>query len=188
MEVAQGERRWAVTDHELMARLARGDTDALTELMRRHRDWAVAEAKRYLRDDALAEDMAQEAFARVYLARADYRECASFRTWLGTILRRLCVDQLRRARLAPVPSEKLPEWPAPSAEAEYLALERRTRLWNELAALPPTDAALLVEYALDGLSYRELAERHGLTVPQVKIRLHRLRRRLRAKERDDGWR
>ena len=54
-----------MTDHELMARLADGDTDELEELMRRHRAAAVEEARRLLRDDALAEDMAQEAFARV---------------------------------------------------------------------------------------------------------------------------
>lgn len=173
-----------MTDHELMARLAQGDTDALEELMRRHRSAAVEEARRLLRDDALAEDVAQEAFARVYLARDRYRPVYEFRTWLMTMVRNLCVDQLRRRKLGPVPVDVLPEKPSPSAESEYLALERRMRLWNQLAALSPTDAGLLTGYALEEMSYRELAERYGLSVPQVKIRLHRLRKRLRE-ERDD---
>ena len=174
-----------MTDHELMASLAQGDEEALAELMRRHRPAAVAEARRLLQDDALAEDMAQEAFARVYLARDRYRPTYEFRTWLLALVRNLCYDQLRRRKLAPLPVEALPERPFPSAESEYLALERRMRLWNQLAALCPVEEGLLIGYALEGLSYRELAEVFGLTVGQVKIRLHRLRKRLR-KERDEG--
>lgn len=174
-----------MTDHELMARLAMDDPDALEELMRRHRPTAVQEARRMLGDAALAEDVAQEAFARVYLARRQYRESFAFRTWLTAIVRNLCVDQIRRRKLSPVPSEALPEGSSPSAESEYLALERRMRLWNELAALSPVDAGLLTGYALEDRSYRELAARYGLSVPQVKIRLHRIRKRLRAKECDD---
>ena len=174
-----------MTDHELMARLIAGDADALEELMRRHRAAAVEEARRMLGDDALAEDMAQEAFARVYLARGQYRATYAFRTWLLALVRNLCVDQLRRRKIRPVPSDALPEQAVPSAESEYLAMEGRMRLWNELAALSPLDAGLLTGYALEGLSYRELAARHGLSAAQVKIRLHRIRKRLRAKERDD---
>ena len=175
----------AMTDHELMARLCAGDQDALAELMHRHRPAAVEEARHILRDAALAEDIAQEAFARVYLARAQYRPAFAFRTWLISIVRRLCVDQLRRSKRGPILADSLPETSSPSAESEYLAIERRMRLWDALAALSPLDEALLTGYALDGLSYRELAERHHLSVPQVKIRLHRIRKRLRAKERDD---
>lgn len=174
-----------MTDHELMARLAQGDAGALEELMRRHRPAAVEEARRLLRDDALAEDAAQEAFARVYLARGQYRATFAFRTWLMTIVRHLCVDQLRRRERDPVPSDELPERISPSAEEEYLALERRMRLWDRLSALSPVDADLLTGYALEGLSYRELAASHGLSTAQVKIRLHRLRKRLRDEEREE---
>lgn len=174
-----------MTDHELMARLAAGDGDAMEELMRRHRAFAVREARRLLGDDTLAEDMAQEAFARVYMARGQYRPTCAFRTWLLAVVRNLCVDQLRRRRLCPVPSDRLPEGTSPSAENEFLALESRMRLWNELAALSEADAGLLTGYALEGMSYRELADRDHLSMAQVKIRLHRIRKRLRAKERDD---
>lgn len=174
-----------MTDHELMARLADGDADALEELMNRYRAAAVKEARRMLGDDTLAEDMAQEAFARVYLARKRYRPTFEFQTWLMAMVRNLCIDQLRRRRLSPVPSDALPERPSPSAESEYMVAEGRMRLWNELAALSPMDQALLTGYALEGLNYRELAARHHLTVAQVKIRLHRIRKRLRSKERDE---
>ena len=175
-----------MTDHELMASLKLGDTTALEELIDRHRAAAVAYARLMLGDDGLAEDVAQEAFARVYLARQQYQASYTFRTWLMTMVRNLCIDQLRRLRRPPLPTDVLPELPVPSPESEYLALERRMRLWNDLRALSEEEQALLTGFALEQLSYRELARRHGLTTAQVKLRLHRLRKHLREKERDDS--
>lgn len=171
-------------DNELMARLARGDEDALTELIRRHRVWAAAQAKAILHDDSLAEDAAQEAFVRVYLLRDRYRPDFAFRTYLGVLVRRLAIDQLRRRKHQPTPAAYLPEALAESAEAAYLRDESRLRLWNELSALDGPDRALLIGFALEGCSYQELAQRQGLSLAQVRIRLHRIRKRLRQKERD----
>lgn len=169
-------------DNECMARLGRGDLSALEELIGRNRGDAEKYARSILHDDALAEDVVQEAFARVYLTRASYQPTFAFRTWLTALVRNLCIDQLRRQKRAPLPMEELPDRPVPSAEAEFLRSDRRMRLLSRLAGLPETDRELLTGYALDGLSYRELAERTGLSAAQVKIRLHRLRRKLRREE------
>lgn len=171
-------------DNALMARLALGDVQALEELIRRHRPAALRQAEGILQDAALAEDVTQEAFTRVYLLRHDYRPEFAFTTYLRVMVHNLCIDQLRRRKAAPVPMEQLPQGESASAEAAFLAREHRMRLWNELRALPPADQALLTGYALEGLSYRALARLHGLSVPQVKIRLHRIRKRL--KERDQA--
>ena len=172
-------------DNELMARLKMGDTDALALLIRRHRSWALARAEDMLHDGALAEDVVQEAFARVYLLRESYRPEFAFATWLGVLVRNLCIDQLRRRRLAPMPVEPLPETGSEdSAEAVFLRKEARLALLNELASLGDTDRALLTGFALEGESYQALERRTGLTLGQVKIRLHRIRRRLRDKERE----
>ena len=170
-------------DNQLMARLAAGDTAALEELILRHREAALHQARSILQDHALAEDMVQEAFARVYLLRHKYRPDFAFTTYLRVLVRNLCIDQLRRKRITPV--DDLPEGMAESAEAAYWRRERRVQLWNELRALDKTDQALLTGYALEGLTYRELSQRTGLSLPTVKIRLHRIRKRLRDKERDD---
>lgn len=172
-------------DNALMARLALGDTEALAELIRRHRAWAEGLADGLLHDHALAEDMVQEAFTRVYLLRQSYQPTFAFRTWLAVLVRRLCIDQLRRGGHAPVLMDDLPEGAAESAESLVLQNEKRLRLWAMIAALSDTDRALLEGYALDGLSYRELAKRYRLTTGQVKIRLHRIRRKLHDKERDE---
>ena len=84
-----------------------------------------------------------------------------------------------------MPVEPLPETGSEdSAEAVFLRKEARLALLNELASLGDTDRALLTGFALEGESYQALARRTGLTLGQVKIRLHRIRRRLRDKERE----
>lgn len=168
-------------DNQLMARLAQGDETALEELILRHRESALRQAQSILHDHALAEDMVQEAFARVYLARHKYRQDFAFTTYLAVLVRNLCIDQLRRRRIA---ASVPPEGETASAEAAYWQKERRMHLWNELRALDETDRTLLTGYALEGRTYRELAQLTGLSLPTVKIRLYRIRNRLR-KERDD---
>lgn len=172
-------------DNELMARLALGDENALAELIARHRTEALRLAEGMLRDTAAAEDVVQEAFTRVYLTRHSYQATFSFRTYLSVLVRHLCIDDLRRKKYAPLPTADIPEQETSSAEAMYLRREQRMRLWNELSALDETDRALLTGYALEGRSYQELSRRLGLSLPQVKIRLHRIRKRLRAKGRDE---
>lgn len=171
-------------DNQLMARLQRGDTDALTELVARHRAPAEQYAARLLGDAALAEDVVQEAFARVYVHRNVYQPTFTFRTWLLVLVRRLCIDQWRRQARAPMAMELLPDVPTPSAEeACFRRLEQRSLL-EAVAALEGVDRDLLTGFALEGLSYQQLAQRLHLTVGQVRLRLHRLRKRLREKERD----
>lgn len=169
-------------DNQLMARLAAEDCTALEELIDRHRGAALHQASQLLHDDALAEDMVQEAFARIYLLRHAYRADFAFATYLRVLVRNLCIDQLRRTRAMPM--AELPENTVDSAEAVYWQQEERMALWNALNRLPPADRVLLTGYALEGLSYRELAQRSGLSLANVKIRLHRIRKQLREKERD----
>lgn len=170
-------------DNALMARLAAGDPDALEELLRRHREAALRQAQSMLQDRTLAEDIVQEAFARIYLLRHSYRPDFAFTTFLRVMVRNLCIDQARRQKRSPMLLEQLPERECSSAEETYLARESRMQLWDQLRGLDEKDRLLLIGYALEGKSYRELARQHGLTLPQVKIRLHRIRKRL--KERDE---
>lgn len=169
-------------DNELMTRLALGDTDALVELMARHRQGAERMAEQLLHDHGEAQDVVQEAFARVYLLRQQYQPTFTFRTYLSVMVRRLCIDRLRRKRHAPLLPGALPEEEAASAESECLRRERRMHLWSAMEA---RDRALLEGFALAGMSYRELAARQGMTTAQVKIRLHRIRRRLKAMEEEE---
>lgn len=172
-------------DQQWMARLAKGDEEALEALIACYRIPAERYAREMLRDDALAQDAVQETFARIYLARERYLSDFTFRTYLYTLLRRVCIDMLRRGKHIPLPMEELPENLTRSAETsveqEVLRQEHRQSVLEEVANLPLLEQRLLLGYALEGKKYRQLARENGLTPGQVKIRLHRLRQRLKKR-------
>ena len=170
-----------VPDRELMERMKADDTGALEELILRWRERAESYAVSILHDPHLAEDAVLEAFARIYAARMEYEPRYAFSTYLYVIVRRICISELRRARHGPAlwGKETLPELPADSAEAEYIAKWERESRIGRLAELDEKDRRLLLGFSLEGKSTRELAEETGMTDGQVRIRLHRIRKRLR---------
>ena len=171
-------------DQALMERVRAGDTEALEALIGRWRERAEAYASGILHDAHLAEDCAQEAFARVYASRKEYNPRYAFSTWLYVILRRICISELRRLRRSPklLEAEELANWPADSAETEYLIRwEKNSRLMR-LAELNGQERLLLLGQTVGGKSTRELAQELGLTPGQVRIRLHRIRKRIRKGE------
>ncbi len=169
------------SDRELMERMKADDTDALEELILRWRERAESYAVSILHDSHLAEDAVMEAFARIYAARAEYETRYAFSTYLYVIVRRICVSELRRARRRPAlwGQEALPELPANSAEAEYITRWERENRIGRLAELDEKDRRLLLGFSLEGKSTRELAGETGMTEGQVRVRLHRIRKRLR---------
>lgn len=171
-------------DQQLMQRLKHSDENALALLIARHRPAAEQYAAELLHDHALAEDVVQEAFARVYLHRMAYQPTFTFRTWLMVLVRRLCIDQLRRQKRMPLLLERIPDIPTASAEEACLIRLERESLMEALARLDARDRALLVGFAMDGLSCKELAEKLHMSSAQVRVQLHRLRKRLRDRERD----
>ena len=71
----------------------------------------------------------QEAFSRIYAARASLDEDRSFPAYLYTIVKRICIDELRKQRRFPELPGDLPDPPVDSAEAEYIrGLERLNRV------------------------------------------------------------
>lgn len=171
------------SDSQLMARLCQGDDSALDQLIARHRGSAEQYARALVRDAGEAEDAVMDAFARVYLLRERYQPAFSFQAWLRVLVRSRCLDLLRRRARRPVPMDELPPGGlAESPEALALQREERLRIWRLLEELSDADQRLLLGYAVHGRSYRELAQALHLSLPQVRVRLHRIRRRLRRKE------
>ena len=91
--------RHDISDEALMVRYQRGDKGAFTALVRRHQGALYNFAFRQLRLQSAAEDVVQEAFVRVVQNAADFKHEARFTTWVYTITRNLCIDQLRKRAL-----------------------------------------------------------------------------------------
>src|SRR5438128_10293978 len=82
-----------------MVRFQRGDRSAFTSLVRRHQTPLYNFAYRQLRVQSVAEDVVQDAFVRVVQNAAEFKHEARFTTWLYTITRNLCIDQMRKRAL-----------------------------------------------------------------------------------------
>ena len=140
----------------------------------------------YLCDQSLAEDAVQEAFSRIYAVRADLDERRSFSAYLYTIVKRICIDELRRKKRYPSLPGDLPDPPVPSAETEYISRWDRLNRIHLLAELDETDRKLLTAFSLEGKSTKQIAGEMNLTDGQVRVRLHRIRKKMKKGMKDDA--
>jgi RNA polymerase sigma-70 factor, ECF subfamily len=160
----------------LVERARRGDEIAMADLVRLAAPTALAAARRVTGDAALAEDASQEAFLRAFRALDRYRPQSNFRAWIRTISIRCAIDLVRRRR----PESPLPDrQPAPgSEEARH---EDVDMLRAALAELSPLDREIMLAREVEGVPDRELARRFEITVTAVRVRMHRARKKIRAR-------
>ncbi len=140
-------------------------------------------AARLLGDAAEAEDVTQEAFARLWRTYALAPPTGSVRAWLYRTARNLCLDRMRRrGRLTALPEDpdRMPADPAPDAEAQRQAGDRRDALQAALDGLPERQKAAILLVHFQGLSGREAARAMELGEEALESLLARGRRGLRA--------
>src|SRR6267154_4860933 len=95
-------------DAALMLRVKQGDTDAFAQLVDKYKQPVMNVVYRMLRDATEAEDLAQTVFVQVYKSAHRYRISAKFSTWLFTITRNLCLNEIRRRSRHPADSMDAP--------------------------------------------------------------------------------
>ena len=169
-------------DTELMTRLAAGDMEALGDLARRHQDRVLSLSYRVLGDWHRAEDVAQEAFLRVYRAAKRYKPKAKFTTWLYRIVVNLCLDERRKQSKTAAALEDA--GPAVLAESGSNAVERKEVVGlvkTAVAELPERQRLVVILHRYDGLSHSEISEVTGWTQSAVESLLVRAYANLREK-------
>ena len=167
-------------DHDLMARVARGDERAFHVLARRHAADALGLARRILGSEALAEEIVQDALLRVWRVAPRWRPQAAFRTWLYRVVINLCLNAKRRPAELPLGAAGDPADPAPDAVAGLETRERDRRLAAAIDALPARQRAAIVLTYQEGLSNAEAASVLDTSVSGIETLLVRAKRALRA--------
>ena len=161
------------TDASLLQAIARGRTDAFTDLVRRYDRRFYAIARRMLGRDADAEDAVQLTFLHVLERAGAYDPAWKGSTWLYRVLTNVCIDAWRRRRLdEPVAATRVAAVHAPRT-AERIDVERA------LARLPAEARIILLCCYVGGLSYGEIARVRGISVNTVKTQLGRAKRQMR---------
>jgi RNA polymerase sigma-70 factor (ECF subfamily) len=152
-----------LTDEQLIALVARGENWALTEIYDRYTRLVFSLALNILNDRASAEEIVQQVFTKVWRNARDYRvERGKFSTWLMSICRHQCIDELRRRRVRPVTQpgneELLYELASdddPLQAVQYIF--ERARIHEALQQIP-AEQRIVIELAFwGGLTQREIA-------------------------------
>jgi RNA polymerase sigma-70 factor, ECF subfamily len=168
-----------MVSRELLDRCRRREPGAFEELVERTNRQVYTLAHRLIGDRHEAEDVAQEAYVRVYRSLDGFRGDARFETWLHRIVANVAMSHLRRrGRFGEVVAEE-PEQFAniPESAPEPDPVER-DEIKRALARLTPAQRAAVVLKDVYGFSCQEIGERMGLSEGAVKVRLHRARRQL----------
>jgi RNA polymerase sigma-70 factor (ECF subfamily) len=169
-----------IDDAALLARTANGETAAFGELMLRHLSPVLATARRIVRDEAEAEDIAQEAFLKLW-SGAETLESGEYgvRPWLRRVASNLAIDWLRKSKRFDV-TDDLPEQADQAAQLRNLeASEASSRVDAALASLPSRQRVAVSLFHFDELSQREVAALMELSEDALESLLARGRRKLR---------
>lgn len=159
--------------------LERGDLHAAADwLVRAHGRDVLHLCTAIVRDRGTAEDLAQDAFGKAFLALPEFRGDASARTWLLTIARHRCLDHLRRSARQPwsLGREDDVREPLVADSEEVLVsdlMARRADIREGLAVLSESERAMVLLRFAHGLSFDEIAESFGVKSGAVRMRVGR---------------
>lgn len=177
MREAQARQR---TDAELVKGALDGSEDAFAELVRRYQDLLYRHAERMSGSPDEAEDIVQLAFIKSYRNLATCQNPDHVSAWMFRIAANACKDHLKSRRGDGIAIDEVPGLAGDAGDPD-LELERmnlRSRIGSALRRLPVDQREAFVMKHVEGLSYQEMEELLGVSIPALKMRVHRAREEL----------
>jgi len=191
-------------DAALMLLVKQGDMGAFTQLVNKYKQPVMNVVYRMLRDATEAEDLAQNVFLQVHRSAHRYQVASKFSTWLFTITRNLCLNEIRRRSRHPADSIDIPHpehenqpWhqfedtKTFSPPEKMLQGELEEKIEVAIGQLPENQRLALALCRQDELSYEEIAKVLGCSISATKSLIHRgretLKQRLKPYLRTGVW-
>jgi len=183
-------------DAQLMLRVRDGDEHSFGILLEKHRNPVIHFVYRMVQDRAVAEELSQEVFLRVYRSRGTYEPTARFTTWLFRIATHLALNWLRDGRKerghqrldAPMKTEKDGDIPGrevpdrkPSAEQRMVYETRLQEIREAIALLPEKQRAAVLMHKYEEMDYSQISNVLECSESAVKSLLFRAYEALRAR-------
>ena len=185
------------SDAAIMLRVAEGDEASFNYLATKYHRPMIHFLYRMVGNQAVAEELAQEVFLRVYRARSSYRAEARFTTWLYRIATNLAVNHARDTRhersaqtvYLDQPDEETGTTPdvaddEPTAEQQLLRDERMAAIRRHVMALPERQRTAVLMHKYQGMDYRQIGDVLKLSESATKSLLFRAYQTLRDKLKD----
>jgi len=181
-------------DAALMLRAKDGDIRAFEQLVEKYKQPIVSLMFRMLHDLSEAEDLAQTVFVRVYQSASRYEVSAKFSTWIFTIARHVCLNEIRRRSRHPAQSiqSSLPDGDEPATRQfedqttftppqAILHKELEAKIQQALDQLPEKQRLAVLLCRQDELAYEQIARVLGLSLSATKSLIHRARETLKLR-------
>lgn len=186
-----------LSDAEIMLRVRDGEDAGYDILIGKYRKAIINFMFRMVRNQAVAEELAQEVFLRVYRSRATYRAEAKFTTWLYRIATNLGVNHARDTKYERAAQNVYLDQPDPetgttpdvadmtaSAEEELVRDERMRAIRKHVMALPERQRMAVLMHKYQGLDYKQIGEVLKLSESATKSLLFRAYQTLRERLKD----
>jgi len=178
-------------DAELMLRLKQGDCASFGVLLDKYRSPVIHFLYRMVQNQAVAEELAQEVFLRVYRSRSTYEPTARFTTWLFRIATHLALNTLRDSRGektreyldddgAELPARQISDR-RPTIEQHMLHEARLEEIRGAITALPAKQRAAVLMHKYEEMEYSQIARVLNCSESAVKSLLFRAYETLRAR-------
>lgn len=166
-------------DHQAIPLAAAGDQRAFGVLIGRYKHIVYTVARRVLRNDMDAEEVTQDTFVKAFKQLSGFQGSGKFSTWLYSIAYRTAISALRSRKEHLTSVEDLhASGREPAQEPALFTNDRKAILEWALSTLPADDAGLMTMFYLDELSVEEIVTVSGLGASNVKVKLHRSRKKL----------
>jgi RNA polymerase sigma-70 factor (ECF subfamily) len=175
---------WALDpDAVLMVQVCGGHEPSFETLLERHRGTVVSHLYRLVRDRAIAEELAQDVFLRVYRFRTRYQPEAKFTTWLFRITTNVALNWRRDTRREAAhlrldasthETRRIQVLDHnPRADQLLMAEHRAREIRDAIEALPPKQLAAVLMHKYEGMDYVQIAEVLDCSIPALKSLLFR---------------
>jgi RNA polymerase sigma-70 factor (ECF subfamily) len=191
-------------DAALMLRVKGGDMEAFEALVEKYKHPVINVMYRMIRDLDEAEDLAQSVFIRVFQSADRYQASAKFSTWIFTIARHLCLNEIRRRGRHPAdslessqsenegqPAKQYQDNRTFSPPQAFLHGELERKIQEAVAELPEKQRLAISLCQEDELSYEEIAEVLECSLSATKSLIHRgretLKQRLKPYLQSGAW-
>ena len=160
-------------DADLVKAAAKGDINAFQQLFERHQRKIYALVWRLAGDSAMADDLTQEVFIKLWDVLDSFRGESKFSTWLHTVATRVAISELRKQR-----NWQHLQLTDASDYAEQLTHDEAPDLGTLdrlMLRLPPQTRAVFVLHCIEGLRHEDVAQELSIAVGTSKAQVHRAR-------------
>ena len=171
-------------DIQLMLNFKEGDVDAFQQLFDGYKKRVINYCYRFSGNHAIAEELAQETFIRVYRGASRYRPKAKFSTWLFKIATNVCLNELRkplyRNKIESIDQEgdersEIQDKNRHAADEDLANNETQMMVRNAIKMLPEKQRAAILLRIEEEFSYKEIGKQIGCRENHVRILIHRAR-------------